>query len=229
MRSNERIAYDMKISLWKKVASYFSPVTLWKGSSPVSPVLELLLYRGRFQLATVDALYSDGDRYRPLVAGFGAVRARVKEIKSALVLGGGIGSAVDVLRRFGARPQVTLVELDEVVAQWAKELLHKEDRPRVRIVVDDAQQFIGRDTLRYDALVVDVFTGREAAPFTTGPDFLEACKRRLYPRGIFILNYMQNPGTPAPWSQTLTRIRAVFPQARTLSFGPNRVVVWEGA
>lgn len=217
----------MKVSSLQKASSYFSPVTLWQGSSPVSPVLELLLYQGRFQLATTDALYSDGDRYRPLVAGFGALKHRLKEVHSVLVLGAGIGSAVDVLRRFGARPQITLVELDDVVASLASELLREEDKARVRIVVDDAQVFIQRTHEQFDVVVVDVFTGRDAAPFVTATGFLEACKARLSPHGIFLLNYMQNPGAATPWQQTLGDIQTVFPAARSLSFGPNRVVVWE--
>lgn len=216
----------MRVPLWKKVASYFSPVTLWKGSSPVSPVLELLLFQGRFQLATVDALYSDGDQYRPLVAGLGAVRHRLKEVKSVLVLGAGLGSAVEVLRRFGARPGVTLVELDEVVARWGREVLREEDRMRVRFVVDDAQTFIQKEQAEYDLVIVDVFTGREPLSFVTEADFLHACKRRLTSQGIFLLNYMQNPWS-APWEATRARIEEVFSSTRTLTLGPNRVVVWE--
>lgn len=216
----------MRVSLWQRAASYFSPITLWKGSSPISRVLELLLFQGRFQLATIDALYSDGDRYRPLVAGFRAVRHRLKNVRSVLVLGAGLGSAVDVLQRFGAQPETTLVELDEVVARWGREVLRKEDRDRVRFVVDDAQAFIQRDQTQYDLVIVDVFTGREPLPFATEEDFLCACRRRLTSQGIFLLNYMQNPGSP-PWEQPLKRIEAVFDDARTLAFGPNRVIVWE--
>ncbi len=216
----------MHISLWKNALSYFSPVTLWKGSSPVSPVLELLLFQGRFQLATVDALYSDGHRYRPLVAGLGAVRHRLKDVKSVLVLGAGLGSAVDVLRRFGARPEVTLVELDEVVARWGREVLREEDRTRVRFVVDDAQAFIQEEEQHYNLVIVDVFTGREALPFVTEQDFLRQCRERLSPHGTFLLNYMQNAGSP-PWAETFGRIGRVFPDARMLALGPNRVVIWE--
>ena len=219
--------YAMRVSLRQKALSYLQPVVLWKGSSPVSPVLELLLYQGRYQLATVDALYSDGDRYRPLVTGFGALRGRLEDVQSVLVLGGGIGSAVDVLRRFGARPHITLVELDKVVAQWAGELLREEDKSRVRIVVEDAHSFIQKVQTHFDVVVVDVFTSRKAAPFVTTKNFLEACKVRITPRGIFLLNYMQNADASTPWEETFARIGSVFPGARTLAFGPNRVVVWE--
>ena len=217
----------MRVPFWKQVLSYFSPVVLWKGSSPVSPVLELLIFQGRFQLATTDALYSDGDRYRPLVTGFSALRDRLKSVKTVLVLGAGIGSAVDVLRRFGARPEITLVELDAVVARWTEELLREKDKARVRIVVDDAQAFIQKEKSTFDLIVVDVFTSRDAAPFVTAPDFLRACRARLSQTGSLVLNYMQNSDTPTTWEQTLERIRTALPGARFLAFGPNRVVVWK--
>jgi spermidine synthase len=216
----------MRVPFWKRALSYLTPVTLWKGSSPVSPVLELLLYQGRYQLASLDALYSDGNRYRPVVTGLRAIKSRLPGIDSVLVLGAGLGSTVDVLRRFSARPRVKLVELDSVAAHWAQELLRAEDRKRVHIVVDDAQSFIARDVAFYDLLVIDVFIGRAAAPFVTQPEFLTACKKRIAKGGGLLLNYMQNPNSPS-WEETFSRIETVFTGARVLAFGPNRVVVWE--
>lgn len=218
----------MQLPLWKKALSFLTPVSLWKGSSPVNPVLELFLFHGRYQLATLDALYSDGDRYRPLVAGLGVVKPYLKNLESVLVLGAGLGSAVDVLRRFGAHPRVTLVELDEAVADLARSLLRPEDQKRVHIVVDDAQAFIQTVSSRYDAVIVDVFTGRTPLPFVTGNAFLKSCKQSIASGGIFLLNYMLNDGAP-PWSEILARIEAVFQGCRVLALGPNRVVVWEDA
>jgi predicted membrane-bound spermidine synthase len=217
----------MKISPWKKAISFLTPVRLWKGSSPVNPVLELLLSSGRYQLATVDALYSDGNRYRPLVAGLGEMRRQLSGVKSVLVLGAGLGSAVDVLRTFGARPEITLVELDEVVARWGRELLRSEDRDSVRFVVEDAQVFVQEGSDEYDLVIVDVFSGREPLPFVTQPDFLRACKQRMAPGGMFLLNYMLNAGS-APWDETLSRIETVFAGARVLAIGPNRVMIYPG-
>lgn len=215
----------MKISLWKKALSFLTPVRLWKGSSPVNPVLELLLYQGRYQLATLDALYSDGDRYRPLVTGLGAMQRRLKEVGSVLVLGAGVGSAVDVLRRYGAHPMVTLVELDEVVARWGRELLREEDRARVRFVVEDARVFVREDAEQYDLVIIDVFFGREPLPFVSEPDFLRACRQRMKTGGSLLLNYMLNAGS-LPWEEVLGCIEAEFRGARVLTLGPNRVVVY---
>jgi spermidine synthase len=155
------------------------------------------------------------------------MKSRLPRIQSVLVLGAGLGSTVDVLRRFGAQPHVTLVELDRVVAHWAQEVLQEKDKPRVRIIVDDAQSFVTRDQTLYDLVIVDVFNGRAAAPFVTRQEFLAACKRRVRIGGSFLLNYMQNDDSP-PWEETFRHIEEVFPAARTLAFGPNRVVVWEG-
>jgi len=216
----------MKVSARTRALSHLAPQRLWKGESAVSGELELLLYQGRYQLATADALYSDGDRYRPLVAAFRPMKARLQRVCTALVLGGGLGSAVDVLARYGARPEITMVELDEVVAGLGENLLSFEAKERVRYVVADAQTFIQNATQRYDLLIVDVFTARQPLPFVSEDAFLEKCRAAISPGGCFVLNYMQNPGAAEAWDTVESRIQQRFPAARTMAIGPNRVVVW---
>ena len=89
----------------------------------MNPLLELLLYQGRLQLATADALYSDGNNYRPVIAMINHLKAHMPEIKTVLALGTGLGSLPQIMKRRGYQPHFTLVEYDKVVLQWAMELL----------------------------------------------------------------------------------------------------------
>lgn len=213
----------MQPTALQKLRSYLHPVLLWKGSSPVNPVLELSLFRGRFQLATEDALYSDGAHYRPLVAAFRKLRPHLGSIRTALVLGAGLGSAVHVLKRLGATPQTTLVDLDPVVLQWAAGLMDEELRSRVRTVAADAQVFVAEDSAQYDLVVVDVFLGQEPAPFVVEEAFLEACRARLQPGGRFVLNYIER--SLGAWAQARRKIAGHFPDHEVLHLGINKVVV----
>ncbi len=213
----------MQPSFFQKLRSYLAPVLLWKGSSPVNPVLELHFFRGRFQLATADALYSDGAHYRPLVAAFKGRSAGLQNVRTALVLGAGLGSAVYVLRRFGATPHTTLVDLDPIVLEWATGLMDRETRNRIRPVAADARTFIAEDAGRYDLVVVDIFLGQEPAPFVTEDDFLRACRARLAPGGFFVLNYIERD--LGAWARVRQKIARHFPTHEVLHLGINKVVV----
>lgn len=112
----------MQLTFFQIIGSLFYPVLIRRASSAVNPVLELYRYRGRWQLATADALYSDGGQYRPLLAAFRTLKPQLPAVKNMLVLGTGLGSAVQILHEMGHHPACTLVELDEKVLQWALEL-----------------------------------------------------------------------------------------------------------
>src|ERR1044072_5212819 len=116
----------MRLTRFQRLLSYLYPIRVRSSSSPENPVLELLYYQGRWQLGSVDVLYSDGHRYRPLGAPFKAVRHRLARLEEVVVLGTGLGSAVAILNRQGFHPPFTLVELDGVVLDWALELMPAE-------------------------------------------------------------------------------------------------------
>jgi len=210
---------------WQKLQSLLYPVRIRKSFSAVNPVLELFYFRGRYLLGTPDAVYSDGNRYRPLVAAFTArgLKQHLHAVREVLVLGTGLASAVQVLNRYGHRPHFTLVEIDPVVMDWAMEFLPVEDIKRVRPVCADAFEFIKADTGTYDLIVVDIFFGREVPDHVTRPDFLLQCKARLRPKGHLVLNYMVNQ--KAEEKKAKAALEAAFDNVEELVFGINRVYI----
>lgn len=210
------------LSLRQKLLALFWPVRLRSHASLANPVLELYYYRGRYQLATLDALYSDGARYRPLVAAFRALRNDFSGIRNVLVLGTGLGSAAHVADKMGFRPAFTFVDIDADVLAWAEELMPRKLRPGARFICADAADFLRADAATYDLVVVDVFIGREVPAFVISPPFLEACKAHLNAGGRLVLNYMSNDATAKP------ALEKVFGPVQEIEFGLNQVYVSMG-
>ena len=198
------------------------PVRVAKSSGTKNKVLELFLYRGQLQLATVDALYSDGTRYRPLKIAFKAIKGKLAGVKDVLLLGTGLASAVHILSKKGFTPSYTLVEHDNVVLELAKKYLPT-DVKQVEAHCTDALSFINNNEQKYDMLIVDIFDGRVAPEFVTSEEFLLKCRQSLNSDGIFILNYIIN-GYPL-WEDAITSIKTVFPDTQVLEYEINRVIV----
>lgn len=213
----------MQLTRFQQFISYLYPIRVRSSSSPVNPVLELFRYQGRWQLGSVDVLYSDGHRYRPLLAAFRAIRDRLPILNRVLVLGTGLGSAVAILHRQGFHPHFTLVELDQVVLDWAQEMMHKTPMPHIRPVCADAQAFVATDQGTYDLIITDVFKGRVVPDFVTGAAFLRQCRQLLAPGGCLVLNYMVNSASDETKAQRA--LEGVFRQVQELSFGINRVYI----
>lgn len=186
-------------------------------------MLELCLSNGQFQLATHDALYSDGDRYRPLTIAFNYLGAALYNVKDVLVLGTGLGSAAQILHAKGLKPVYTFVEYDEIILQWAMQTLHADVVAKSKAVCADALLFMNDHQQAHDMLVVDIFNSRVVPVFVTTADFLKKCRQCIKPGGHFVLNYIVLNNTD--WDSVSTTIKSVFPNLTILENGINRIIV----
>lgn len=211
-----------KLPLYKRLFSYLLPVRVWKGKSEENPHLELLFYRGQYQLATFDALYSDGDRYKPLKKGFKAIAQSLPDVNTVLVLGTGLGSAADVLNNMGFKPAFTFVELDKDVLKLAMQK-HSAAAHRIKPVCTDAEAFMARNTAAYDLVVVDIFKGRTVPPFVTTTAFMQQCKSALNKDAHLVFNYIVEQ--PQEWQRVDTMLRSIFDQCFCIDDGLNRIIV----
>lgn len=210
---------------WQKLQSLFYPVRIRKGSSLLNPKLELFYYHDRYVLGADNAIYSDGDHYRPLIAAFTApeLKSLLSSVNQVLVLGTGLASAVHVLHRYGYHPHVTLVEIDELVLRWAEEFLPEVSRNQVTCIHESAFDFIKKDHKVYDIIVVDIFFGRIVPDEVTQPQFIRQCKAQLSPEGHIVLNYMVN--SPEDDNKAKAALEAAFGEVTEISFGINKVYI----
>jgi spermidine synthase len=208
---------------FRHILSYLFPIKIRKGSSTVNSVLELFLYRGEYQLATEDAIYSDGTRYRPLLSAFTQIRQERHQISQVLILGAGLGSGAAILYKLGFTPRIVMVDIDPTVIQWAEELMHDDIKNNVSFVCDDASLFIEKDVHTYDLLVVDIFKGRKVPDFVLREEFLHLCRNRLHKGGSVVFNYMIE--TNDQWQYLKKRVETAFSSVTITTIGINRVIV----
>lgn len=203
--------------------SYFHPVLLRREKGRVNPLLELYLYRNQLQLATFDALYSDGDRYQPVIAAVKRMKDKLPSVKNVLVLGTGLGSTVRIINKAGVYPHFTLVDNDETVLQWAIEFLPSNQPENITPICTDAKEFVANCGEQYDLVVIDIFSGRVVPGFVTEEAFLSQCRALVAPGGMLMLNYIVN--NKENWEQASAHIAHLFPTSKVINLGINRVVV----
>lgn len=206
----------------QKLLSWFYPVRIKRLSSPIHPILEIFFFRNEFQLATEDAVYSDGSRYRPLLEAFNKVEQSLDNHANMLVLGAGLGSAISILKKKGYCMAMTLVDNDEEIIKLNKEWRWK-DSTKATFFHEDARFFIENTHHQFNILVVDVFKDRVVPEFVTEKDFLKACHEKTVSGGKIILNYILN--NEIEWKKMHSNFVALFPKHEIISFGINRVMI----
>jgi spermidine synthase len=214
-----------KISPLKRMLSYLVPVTIANSYGKQNKFLEFILYRNQWQLATEDALYSDGTRYEPFKVAFkNAPKDVLNNTSDCLILGTGLGSIVQILAsKYKCRPNYTLVEYDETILNWAVESLTAMGIDKLRPYSGYAEDFVKEDKGRYDLLCIDIFTGREVPVLFTEADFLVATKRLLKPGGLWIMNYIVNDTKET--MQFLGNVKSLFPNVEIIEKNQNMLLI----
>ncbi|MBA3829541.1 MAG: hypothetical protein H0X33_11440 [Taibaiella sp.] len=174
-------------------------------------------------MATEDALYSDGTRYRPLVIAFREIIDSLSAVKDVLFLGTGIGSGAAILDKLGHTPEYTLVEIDEAVLEMALEIMPPARLALTIPVCANAEEYIKNAVLKYDLVVVDIFKGRMVPAFVMEIDFLKQIRNTTNQGGISIINYIV--ADDREWQVQLQKIQGVFPGCKIIKSGINRIVI----
>ena len=196
---------------------------LLRQTSGQANALKLFLYRNEVQLTTNDAIYSDGARYEPAVAVADHLSIFLPGAERVLVLGGGMGSMVQVMQKKGYDAHYTLVEKDKLILQWAMELFEQYPKLRLEPVCADAFAYMDHNTATYDLVFVDIFNGRVVPDPVMTEHFLLQCSRCLEPGGHFAVNYIIN--YKPDWEKVKALFTKLFPAHKVLELGINRVIV----
>lgn len=183
--------------------------------------IELILYQGRLQLATRDALYSDGTAYLPARELYRHFNADLPVVEHVLVLGTGLASVVHVFADKGYKPHFTLVEADKQILKWAIEFAP--DGVKLDPVCTDAAVYVDSCNRKFDLIFIDVFNGRFVPPFIYSEQFLTCCKNLLEPGGHIAMNYMVNEWNE--WLLVQRLFARVFPGFEVVERGENRLLV----
>ena len=134
--------------------------------------------------------------------------------RSALVVGGGDGGAVEELLKYPTMERVVLAELDADVVDLARQWLgniHKGalDDPRMELRLGDARALIESGTERFDQIVLDLTDPFGPALDLYTVEFYQACQRTLLPGGVLSLHL----GSPIHLPDSMARIAASLQQA----------------
>lgn len=136
--------------------------------------------------------------------------------RSALVVGGGDGGAVEELLKHPGMQRVVLAELDaEVIAMaraWLGGIHHGAlDNPRVDIRLGDARVLIEAGGERFDQIVLDLTDPFGPALDLYTVEFYQACRKRLAPGGVLSLHLGSPIHLPGSMARIAASLRAAFP------------------
>lgn len=138
-----------------KLISHIIPITRTV-KSQFSGTLEITWINGKKHLNTKNANYSYGALQAVLK--FGLEKIDLNKVNSVLLLGLGGGSVIQTLRNdFNYQKQITAVDIDPVIIDIAKSEYDVQDTSELKIICQDAIEFVKQNSQQYDLIIVDLF------------------------------------------------------------------------
>lgn len=209
--------FATKIESAIHAALYQDPVVYYK----FSPYQKLVLthFKNDTRLYLNDQLQFssiDEARYHETLAH--TALTTVKDPKNVLILGGGDGLLAREVLRYKSVNSITIVDIDSAVTNLSKEhqLLKKLNKgattsPIVKIVNQDALNYVRNSNVKYDAVLVDlVDPANEKVAKLYSLEFYTYANRVLQPSGVFITQATSPYFTPrAFWQIHQTILRAM--------------------
>lgn len=180
------------ISMFRKFLSFFVPVNIAKKYSDVSQQLEVTLNNGRLVLDSKNANYSYGSLQRILRKGLHYIGfERIRGFNEVLVLGVAGGSVIKTLvDEIGYKGNITGVELDPKVIEVANTYFGLSEVPNLKIVIEDAFEFVLKCQNKYDLIIIDIFKDTEMPAFLFEDFFIKHIKQILNVNGFILFNTM---------------------------------------
>jgi spermidine synthase len=178
--------------MFKKILSYFYPITIYKETSTISKSIEVTLYNGKMLLNTKNTNYSYGSLQAILKKGLLDIGAtEISKMNSVLILGVAGGSVVQTLvSDFSFAKSITGVELDEEIIDVANSYFNLDKISNFKCVIADAEQFVQSDANHYDLIVIDIFKDTDMPEFLFEESFITNCKKLLNKNGYILFNTM---------------------------------------
>ena len=173
--------------------SFFTSEVIYSKQTPYQNLIltqnkkDIRLYINRIiQFSSIDEY-----RYHESLAMIPMEAAPYK--KNILILGGGEGLLAKQLLKYKAVESITIVDLDKEIFRLAKENPHvikvNESallNPKVKLVEDDAMNFLKEDNNLYDLILVDLpDPSNESVARLYSTSFFRLAKNRMTPNGIY--------------------------------------------
>jgi spermidine synthase len=213
---------------WKRILSYLTELHIESAPSELNPHLYVSLAKGRYQLATKNAIYSFADLYNNYMLSFESLNWDKIDGNEMLLLGVGLGSIPYMLeRKLDRKMRYTGVEIDENVLYLANKYVLRDLKSPCQMHCTDAWNFIIQSKENFDIICMDVFVDDEIPDRLFSMDFLELLRDRLTPTGVLMYNCLARTDADLHASKKFLfdEFLMVFPEGGYLDVRGNWMLV----
>jgi len=213
---------------WKRFLSNFTTFSIEKVDSQYSKTLEIIYSQGRYSLCTENAMYSYEDLYLNFRESFQQIELDKFNIKNVLLLGVGLCSVPIILEKiFQKKYSYCAVDIDPEIIRLAKKYGLPLLSSPIEMCCADAFEFVKKETVRYDLVIVDLFIDDVVPSEFERNEFLVNLKNLLHENGLLMYNRMALSDEALKKTEDFFKhqFQTTFPKANFLTIGGNKMLL----
>lgn len=177
------------IATSQKIISYIFPLTLEKRKGEITSQLEITIENGRYVLNTKLVNYSFGGLHKVFEKIFEKEKIADLKIKNVLILGFGAGDVAEMLlEKYKFNCSIVGIEKDKVVIELAKKYFNIKRFTNLKLVNDDAFNYVQYCEQVFDMIIIDVFIDDKVPKKFEQEIFLSNIKKLKAREGIIFYN-----------------------------------------
>lgn len=170
------------------ILSYLYPVTIEITNSLWNPLLEIVLYGGKYSLNSENTNYSFGSLHSLFKKIFRKLKLDWNGINDVLILGFGTGSITEIIDKYKRDCIIDGVEIDNKVIELGEKYFHTDLLKNVTIHHASADQFLEDCQKKYDLIIIDVYIDMRVPEELETEQFLIRVKNALRIGGLVVFN-----------------------------------------
>ncbi len=218
----------MNQPFWKRILSYLFEIHIESAPSEINPHLYVSLRKGRYQLATANAVYSYDDLYDNFVKTFRKMDLDGMKIQNVLILGFGLGSVPFILEKiFQKNYSYTAIEVDENVLYLANKYVLPQLESNISLICADAHAFVMQCDQQFDLIAMDVFIDDKVPQVFENESYLQKLKSLIAPKGRLLYNRLALTDSDKKETKSFyeNHFLPVFPESVFLDVGGNWMLI----
>lgn len=208
------------------ILGYLKTVTLFRGRSRYYRDIRILERFGA-RMLTINGVRQTSTYHQRLfrraLERFG-ITPVFCSVGTMLLLGTGGGFCIRLFESLYPKIRITAVDIDSVILALAKRFFGLADSRRLRLVRMDAKRYVFQAMTsrnRYDAVIVDIFSGNDNPRFIGSYRFVTALRSLLRKRGFVFINHANEPKDLRQVHRIMTHLNQVFAYVRILRLDRN--------
>lgn len=209
------------------IKSFVYPQVIETIPSEINNTITVDVYHGKLRTLVNNIPQSSVSERKLLQHAFDRGDMQCSKLKNVLLLGLGVGSMVEEIRRRNKNCTIVGVDIDPQMIEIGKKYFDLKTYSNLNIIVSDAYSLLEKRSLNqtFDLIISSLYIGGDTPKQLQSTQFVTTVHDHLTTDGVYIANYSNLPNYKKQSHQYFVKVKKVFHKSKKILFNQNMLII----